>query len=171
MSRSRFRLDVCRYREHLPDTPRTRPENTVSTRGARIEHRILDALGHGRGRRYRGSTRGAKDTSAANLWDLGGLILLQHPSSSVPQPAHPSRSPERRCGLARRPAGDEVHRLATSGGEGVVSGPYHRTHQHCRRADRDVEAPAADCLKSLVIRSRRMLSCLWHAAPDARSGL
>ena len=48
-----------------------------------------------------------------------------------------SKPTEGRCVRARWPAGGESHRLATFGGEEVISGPYHCTHLHCRRADAD----------------------------------
>ena len=137
----------------------------------RIERRFSDALGHGRGRPYGGTTPAAQNTAATSLRGSGGLLLLWLPSRGIPWPVYPYRSPQRRCARARRPAGDGFHRLATHGGEGVVSGPYHRTHLHCGRANQDIEASPADCLKTLVGRSSWTLCCLWHVGPDARSGL
>ena len=98
-----------------------------------IGRRISDALGHSRGRRCHDSTLAAKGKPASSLWGSGDLLLLLQPSSGVPRPAHVARSPHGRCELARRPERDGFHRLATSGGEGEVSGPYHCTHLLCRR--------------------------------------
>ena len=101
------------------------------------QRRDYDALGHRRGQRWYCSTQEAKDAPVSSLWGSGGLLFLQQPSSGVPQLAHVAQSPEGRCVRARWPAGGEFHRLATFGGEEVISGPYHCTHLHCRRADAD----------------------------------
>ena len=107
-------------------------QGTSSTHKAHIERRFSDALGHSRGRPYRGSTPGAKSMPASSLSDSGDLLLFLQPSSDVRQAAHVARDPEGRSAPGRRPAGDGFHRLATSGGEEVVSGPCYCTHLHCR---------------------------------------
>ena len=89
------------------------------------------ALGHSRGRVYRGSTLAAQDAPASSLCDSSGRLLLWQHSGGVPQPAHPSRSPQPRYACARRPAGEGLYRLSASGADAVVSGPYCCTHLHC----------------------------------------
>ncbi len=70
-----------------------RRDGMESTPKACTKRRADDALGHGRGRPYRGSTLAAKDSPAASLWDSGGLLLLLQSSRRVPRPAHePCRS-------------------------------------------------------------------------------
>jgi len=156
---------------HLVHSSRTRPDGIESTPEVRIRRRAIDALGHSRGRWYRGNARTALDSTAASLWGSSSLLILEQPSRGIPQPAHAARSPPGRSARGRRPAGGEFHQLATCGGERVVSGPYHRTLQHCRGVDQDGEASAEDCLHTLLGRSIRELHCPWHVALGVGSGL
>ena len=52
----------------------------VSAPKVRIKRRISDALGHGRGRLYRNSTRAVQNTAATSLRDSSGLLVLEQPS-------------------------------------------------------------------------------------------
>ena len=160
---------MSRFRSWVLHSSRAHRNGVQSTPKVHIKRRSLDALGHSRGRPYRGSTPAPQDAPADCLWDLGGCLFLWQHSGGVPQPAHPTRSPQRRCVRDRRPAGDEFGQFTTSGGEGVVSGRCHCNHLHCRRADQDVEASAAGCLKNLVGPSRWKLYHPWRVALDASS--
>ena len=88
---------VCKprllYSSWFMHSSRIRRDGMESTPKACTKRRADDALGHGRGRPYRGSTLAAKDSPAASLWDSGGLLLLLQSSRRVPRPAHePCRS-------------------------------------------------------------------------------
>ena len=62
---------------------RTRRDSAQSTPKLCINRRTCSALGHRRGRRYDGSILDALSTSAAHLWGSGGLLFVQHLSSSI----------------------------------------------------------------------------------------
>ena len=57
---------------------RTQYNGVESTPKVRIGCRMYDALGHSRGRLYRGSIPAAQDAPASSLWGSGGC-----------QPTHP----------------------------------------------------------------------------------
>ena len=135
----------------------------------RIGRRMSDALGHSRGRVYRGSTLAAQDAPASSLCDSSGRLLLWQHSGGVPQPAHPSRSPQPRYACARRPAGEGLYRLSASGADAVVSG---LTAAPTCTAEEPIgcRGTGSRWLPIFTSRSIQVPCCPWQVALSARYG-